>query len=148
MERQAKRRRISFSPEIESPIPRSRYDAARKDVRVRLRTKLEAIFDKYGKDFSGIGDEIDLKTGEIVVDNGHLLGMKHEMDIETTARVSDPWAQNSDDEDGEHGGYISTEGLDPNMDQALDDDDNEEDNVLGASGSVTTTPNPQQEFES
>lgn len=43
-----------------------------------LKGKLESIFDKYSKDFAGVGDEIDMETGEIVVDNGHLQGMQEE----------------------------------------------------------------------
>ena len=46
----------------------------------RLKSIFESIFDKYGKDFNGIGDEIDMETGEIVVNNGHLLGMTNERD--------------------------------------------------------------------
>jgi hypothetical protein len=59
-----------------------------------LKSKFEAIFEKYGKDFTGVGDEIDLETGEIVVNNGHLLGMTEETDEglsrprEFTARTS------------------------------------------------------------
>ncbi|MCJ1451914.1 hypothetical protein MMC28_002254 [Mycoblastus sanguinarius] len=47
---------------------------------LRLKSIFESIFEKYGKDFDGIGDEIDLETGEIVVDNGHILGMTDEKD--------------------------------------------------------------------
>jgi hypothetical protein len=36
----------------------------------KLKSTFEAIFEKYGKDFTGVGDEIDLRTGEIIVDNG------------------------------------------------------------------------------
>ncbi|KAH0536761.1 hypothetical protein FGG08_006399 [Glutinoglossum americanum] len=48
---------------------------------LRLKSKFEAIFEKYGKDFTGIGDEIDLETGEIVVNNGHLTEMRDEQDV-------------------------------------------------------------------
>ncbi|TKA23048.1 hypothetical protein B0A50_07364 [Salinomyces thailandicus] len=46
----------------------------------QLKGRFEHIFEKYERDFTGVGDEIDLKTGEIVVDNGHLEGMEHEAD--------------------------------------------------------------------
>ena len=46
-----------------------------------LKLRFEAIFEKFGKDFSGEGDEIDLETGEIVVDNGHIAHMMHEQDL-------------------------------------------------------------------
>jgi hypothetical protein len=46
----------------------------------RLKSRFEHIFAKYGKDFGDVGDEIDLDTGEIVVNNGHLESMRHEVD--------------------------------------------------------------------
>ncbi|KAK4896712.1 hypothetical protein LTR27_005306 [Elasticomyces elasticus] len=52
----------------------------RKENDRRLKSRFEAIFEKYARDFSGVGDEIDIETGEIVVDNGHLESMQHEVD--------------------------------------------------------------------
>ncbi|KAL9103219.1 MAG: hypothetical protein Q9163_001706 [Psora crenata] len=46
----------------------------------RLKSIFESIFEKYEKSFEGVADEIDLGTGEIVVNNGHILGMRHEKD--------------------------------------------------------------------
>ena len=46
--------------------------ASREDIRKKLKSRFESIFEKYGRDFTGTGDEIDLETGEIYVDNGHL----------------------------------------------------------------------------
>ncbi|KAI9840958.1 MAG: hypothetical protein M1837_001087 [Sclerophora amabilis] len=46
-----------------------------------LKSVFEGIFEKYGKDFTGVGDEIDLQTGAIVVDNGHLQEMQDEQDV-------------------------------------------------------------------
>lgn len=43
-----------------------------------LKSIFEGIFAKYGQDFTEVGDEIDLETGDIVVDNGHLLGLQEE----------------------------------------------------------------------
>jgi hypothetical protein len=54
------------------------YTRERLDQKLKLR--FEEIFEKYGKDFTGIGDEIDLRTGEVVVDNGHLVEMVNERD--------------------------------------------------------------------
>ncbi|KAK5056211.1 hypothetical protein LTR84_012764 [Exophiala bonariae] len=45
-----------------------------------LKSRFESIFEKYSKDFTGIGDEIDLETGEIIVDNGHLHSITTETD--------------------------------------------------------------------
>lgn len=42
----------------------------------QLKSRFEDIFAKYERDFTGIGDEIDLETGEVVVDNGHLSSMR------------------------------------------------------------------------
>ncbi|KAG8527101.1 uncharacterized protein KY384_008530 [Bacidia gigantensis] len=49
----------------------------------RLKSIFESIFEKYERDFDGIGDEIDLETGSVVVDNGHISGMKYEADAGT-----------------------------------------------------------------
>lgn len=42
----------------------------------QLKSRFEDIFARYERDFTGIGDEIDLATGEVVVDNGHLSSMR------------------------------------------------------------------------
>lgn len=74
MVRPYKRRRVS---EHDSPADifqrRARLD-------LRLKSRFESIFEKYGKDFSGIGDEIDLESGEIVVNRGHVDGLRDETD--------------------------------------------------------------------
>ncbi|KAI1081966.1 hypothetical protein F5B20DRAFT_588078 [Whalleya microplaca] len=44
----------------------------------RLKSAFEDIFEKYEKDFTGVGDEIDLWTGEVIVDNGHLVSLGEE----------------------------------------------------------------------
>ncbi|OAL74588.1 hypothetical protein A7D00_0181 [Trichophyton violaceum] len=54
---------------------------ARKANDLRLKSRFESIFEKYGKDFSSVGDEIDLAKGTIVVDNGHLTEMGDEHDV-------------------------------------------------------------------
>ena len=48
---------------------------ARDENDRRLKSTFESIFKKYGRDFEGIADEIDLETGEIVVDHGHVQGL-------------------------------------------------------------------------
>jgi len=67
----------------------------------KLKSTFEAIFEKYGKDFDGVGDEIDLSTGEILVNNGHLMQMQNERDVgEAELRTSslDHSSTSSDDE--------------------------------------------------
>ena len=75
MEPPSKRQRLTGSsyPEIDLHARRAQND-------FRLKSIFESIFEKYGRDFDGIGDEIDLKTGEIVVNNGHIQGMSNERD--------------------------------------------------------------------
>jgi hypothetical protein len=75
MERPCKRRRISKNVVADQELQRRR---ACNDL--RLKSAFELIFEKYGKDFTGIGDEIDLETGEIVVNHGHVSTMKNEKD--------------------------------------------------------------------
>ncbi|CAL5867831.1 uncharacterized protein PFLUO_LOCUS2052 [Penicillium psychrofluorescens] len=82
-ERPAKRPRLSFTPGSPSPdeVPED-FDlsTARAHNDQRLKSIFEGIFDKYGKDFTEVGDEIDLETGKIVINNGHLNGMHAEDD--------------------------------------------------------------------
>ncbi len=70
-----KRQRLS-----QKSVPDADLQKRRAQNDNRLKSIFESIFDKYGKNFDGIGDEIDLRTGEIVVNNGHLLGMTNERD--------------------------------------------------------------------
>lgn len=56
--------------------PGYHLEKARNYAAFKLKSAFENIFEKYGKDFEGIGDEIDLRTGEIVVDNGHIKSLK------------------------------------------------------------------------
>lgn len=62
-------------------VPSLGLDELRARNDFKLKSTLEILFEKYGRDFTGVGDEIDLETGEIVVNNGHLLGMRDEVDV-------------------------------------------------------------------
>ncbi|MCJ1478783.1 hypothetical protein MMC13_007467 [Lambiella insularis] len=84
MEPPAKRQRVLESHE---QLHRKR---ARNDL--RLKSRFESIFEKFGKDFSGIGDEIDFQTGEIVVNNGHVMTMQDEKDPKGLANEEDELA--------------------------------------------------------
>jgi hypothetical protein len=77
MERPSKRPRLS---QPDSPDD-CELQEARARNNLRLKSLFEGIFEKYGRDFSDVGDEIDLKTGEIIVNKGHLLAMQHEDDL-------------------------------------------------------------------
>ncbi|EQL28815.1 hypothetical protein BDBG_04208 [Blastomyces gilchristii SLH14081] len=65
--------------------------AARQANDMRLKSRFEDIFEKYGKDFSSVGDEIDLATGNIVIDNGHIERMTNEQDL-----GAQPWKYDFD----------------------------------------------------
>ncbi|KAI0594771.1 hypothetical protein F4775DRAFT_416262 [Biscogniauxia sp. FL1348] len=60
--------------------PLYQLDKGRAKAATRLKSTFESIFEKYEKDFTGIGDEIDLRTGEIIIDNGHLQSLEDEKD--------------------------------------------------------------------
>ncbi|KAH0530571.1 hypothetical protein TsFJ059_005178 [Trichoderma semiorbis] len=63
----------------------------------RFQITMAHIFEKYGRDFEGIGDEIDLVTGEIVVNNGHVRNMRDEGDVGDG--LAGDLADGEDDED-------------------------------------------------
>ena len=134
MESPTKRRRISSGNQAQNPITLPRRETTRNDLQFKLRSTFESIFEKYGRDFGGIGDEVDLTTGRIVVDNGHLLGMKHETDLDTTAKASDPTAstQHSDKNKDELGQYIYRK-LGPGTD-TIPNGNGEEGDSLGIGG--------------
>lgn len=87
MERPVKRQRIALDPpgtDDEDELdcepnelnqrrdPVYQLEQARARASNKLKSRFEDIFARYEKDFTGIGDEIDLRTGEVVVNNGHL----------------------------------------------------------------------------
>ncbi|KAK2741895.1 hypothetical protein FQN57_005454 [Myotisia sp. PD_48] len=78
MENAAKRRRVD---EPASPIGDIDFNEARKANDIRLKSRFEAIFEKYGKNFGNASDEIDLVTGKVVINNGHLSLMDNELDV-------------------------------------------------------------------
>lgn len=109
MERPAKRPRLSFTPDSPEEVPEEwDLQAARAQNDMRLKSIFERIFTKYGQDFTEVGDEIDLETGKVVVDNGHLLGMREENDtgdkqtwLEDCADSENEWHNAEEDEPAE-----------------------------------------------
>ncbi|KAL2063373.1 hypothetical protein VTL71DRAFT_5178 [Oculimacula yallundae] len=69
-----------YDPEAELDQKRARLD-------YKLKSTFESIFEKYERDFEGVGDEIDLETGEIVVNNGHIVRMVDEQDAGDSSRA-------------------------------------------------------------
>lgn len=90
-----KRRRLHYDdPDADLFEKRARND-------LHLKSRFEAIFEKYGKDFSDVGDEIDLKTGSIVVNKGHIQSMAHEQDVgqvinPSSQQLSEYWTASED----------------------------------------------------
>ena len=68
-------------PSADEEIRLDKLDRDRQLSRLRLKSTFEDIFTKYEYDFSNVGDEIDLETEEVIVDNGHLSGMLDEQDV-------------------------------------------------------------------
>ena len=85
MEPPLKRPRLSmFADEPYSP----ELDQARIQNDLLLKSRFEAIFAKYSEDFTDVGDEIDLNSLEIAVDNGHLAAIQSENDTGKTTQRS------------------------------------------------------------
>ncbi|KAL6876546.1 hypothetical protein J3F83DRAFT_726184 [Trichoderma novae-zelandiae] len=74
---------LAFRPfEVEAKRdPDYKLSVERAYADQRFQATMAHIFEKYGRDFEGIGDEIDLVTGEIVVNNGHVHNMRDEGDV-------------------------------------------------------------------
>ena len=77
MEPPLKRPRLSIFANM-GPDPE--LDEARHSNDMVLKSRFEAIFEKYAHDFTDIGDVVDLNTGQIEQDNGHLRGIEDEKD--------------------------------------------------------------------
>lgn len=74
--------RRQFVPPEDVDVPAARDESVR-----RLKSRFEHVYDKYGRSFSGVGDEIDLATGRLIVDNGHLERMTGERDDGVSRRL-------------------------------------------------------------
>ncbi|MCJ1468485.1 hypothetical protein MMC07_007114 [Pseudocyphellaria aurata] len=105
-----KRRRI---PRNNDPDAEFHERRARNDL--RLKSVFEIIFEKYSRDFSGIGDEINLQTGEIVVDRGHVHGMRNETDPGCEKDLFDELDSDDDTEHLDHQCKADLLGLDPQL---------------------------------
>ncbi|KAJ5140806.1 hypothetical protein N7448_004214 [Penicillium atrosanguineum] len=138
MKRPAKRPRLSIDSDSVEDIPEEwDLQTARAQNDNKLKAIFEGIFSKYGKDFTEVGDEIDLQTGKIVVDNGHLLGLQ-----ETEPRnEGQPWLDENEDGDSDNGEDPEEETVeshepplpsheDDNIEGEVDPDSN--DSLLGA----------------
>jgi len=71
-----------------SPEPDLELATARKRNDNLLKTRWESVFERYERDFTGVGDEIGIISGEVEVDNGHLRSMQNDKDIGQQAAES------------------------------------------------------------
>lgn len=79
MSRPRKRPRLQVIGSI-SPEPDVELEALRRENDNVLKARWESIFERYGKDFTGVGDEIGNISGQIEIDNGHIRNMQGELD--------------------------------------------------------------------
>jgi hypothetical protein len=100
-----------YNPDNELQEKRARLD-------YKLKSTFESLFEKYERDFDGIGDEIDLYTGEIVVNNGHLVEMKDEKDAGISS--SEDSILGSETEE------ITNSSLEDDMEGEMEEDEQEE----------------------
>ncbi|RAH81081.1 hypothetical protein BO86DRAFT_456737 [Aspergillus japonicus CBS 114.51] len=79
MERPTKRARFAspVEPEGDGGDDIDLHEARAQNDQ-RLKSIFEGIFEKYGRDFTDVGDEIDLQTGKIIVNNGHIQELEGE----------------------------------------------------------------------
>ncbi|KAH8179267.1 centromere protein scm3 domain-containing protein [Sarocladium implicatum] len=122
---------LSFQPQEASDRrdPGYQLSVQRAVADNRFMSTMAHIFEKYGRDFEGVGDEIDMMTGEIVVNNGHLKNMRDESDVGTGPRV-DGHEPDEDDEGVRLEDLLGEEDLD----ESEDDEDEDEDEGESAGG--------------
>lgn len=146
MDRPTKRPRLSFTPDSSEEVA-GEWDlqTARAQNDLRLKSIFEGIFTKYGKDFTEVGDEIDLETGKIVVDNGHLMAMREENDTGNKAA----WLSDDSEDDAQPNADLdepTTPREPPNKatehDGAGELDSDSDDSILGCALPQTCSPRP------
>ncbi|KAE9962677.1 hypothetical protein BLS_010134 [Venturia inaequalis] len=84
------------------------FNRKRRHNALRLKNRFTDIIERYGHDFEDVGDVIDLGTGRVVVDNGHLSNMERELD---PAYDLCAWGEDENDEEEEEGegGFVVDE---------------------------------------
>ncbi|KAK3671242.1 hypothetical protein LTR78_008877 [Recurvomyces mirabilis] len=106
----------------ENDSPELRRDRNANDQ--RLRGRFEHIFAKYSRDFTDVGDQIDIETGEIVIDNGHLRNMLHEADPGQGSRSLQ--LLEHEDDSASDDGDVSDDGDDDELESDSSDSDVDE----------------------
>ena len=54
---------------------------AHERSRKHLKSRLENVIEKYSKDYSDVSDVIDIHSGQVEVNNGHLRRMRNDRDL-------------------------------------------------------------------
>ncbi|KAI9044775.1 Myb-like DNA-binding domain protein [Aspergillus affinis] len=141
MEPPSKRPRLSFTEQDEDGADDDTDDIDLQEARFqndqRLKSIFEGIFQKYEKDFTEAGDEIDLQTGDIIINNGHLTGMDDERD---TGEKGD------DGEEGEgEGSWLFGPGADWSAEEPTPPGSDEEGNTVNRNTSDVETQDGDEE---
>ncbi|KAF2432889.1 hypothetical protein EJ08DRAFT_100419 [Tothia fuscella] len=70
---------------------------------LHLKGTLESIYEKYSKDFEEVGDVVNILTSEVIVNRGHVVRMKNELDVGTgeTSTPHTSWINALVDEESE-----------------------------------------------
>ncbi|KAL4883732.1 hypothetical protein BJY04DRAFT_23458 [Aspergillus karnatakaensis] len=110
MEGPSKRKRLSPSPEGDDEPSDVDLHEARAQNDLRLKSIFEGIFEKYGRDFTDVGDEIDLQTGDILVNNGHLHALEEGRNPEALGDIGDWLSDDPDSQDRSNEQPENTEG--------------------------------------
>lgn len=114
MEPPAKRLRILQSVEVDETNPK--YIEAKQKQQQKFKSRLERIFDKYGNMHESMSDEIDFKTGKVVVDRGHIRRVQRQMQRNGPSLVDnllEPALAQAEDSEEEEGQFESEDELAP-----------------------------------
>ncbi|KAK2005816.1 centromere protein Scm3 [Colletotrichum eremochloae] len=122
---------LNYEPDEVSRMrdPGYQLEQSRAFAAFKLKSTFEHIFKKYERDFTGIGDEIDLRTGEIITDNGHLSRMRNERDTGIP-----------DEDDEENEGLLLEDAFASGDDDEEDDEEDEEDERMSDKKDATSHP--------
>ncbi|KAF4784350.1 hypothetical protein HER10_EVM0007334 [Colletotrichum scovillei] len=139
---------LNYEPEEVSQMrdPGFRFEQSRAFAAFKLKSTFEHIFQKYEKDFTGIGDEIDLRTGKIITNNGHLAGMRYERDTgisedddedeDEGVLLEEAFASDDDEQDGDSG---EDDGGENGNSDASDNEDDEERILHGKKNEISNS---------
>ncbi|CAM1504524.1 Fc.00g021150.m01.CDS01 [Cosmosporella sp. VM-42] len=114
--------------------PGYKLSVKRANADHKLQATMAHIIEKYSHDFEGVGDEIDMETGEIVVNNGHLHSMRDEGD------VGGGWIED-DEDDGIRLEDLTDEQSDEQEENGEVQDSEDDEDLVMKGRQVATTSN-------